>query len=118
MSGIVAHYGLVSTDAVAWLIKTETGVYARIQQFLLDRAPDVMDVIGTPAIEDELKRRENPDAKIGLPMVHLKLKKTISKKDGRPVVEVTCSDDDLMMIQEWRFMSTVQRSPHVTRSPQ
>lgn len=88
---------------VRWLLDSEIDVRRRVAAFAADQASNVVDVAGPPTASDLRQYAKNESRSVGLPCVHLTLRRVKHHLTGAPGIRVDCSDAHIRELARWRW---------------
>ena len=105
-------YSLSCAAPVKWLLDNEKDIRNAIGLYIEGRGDDVVPVVGPPSMLDMLAFRANPKQnKMKLPPpIMLRLRKIKNERTGERGIEVTCSADELAMIESWRRQEDARKA--------
>lgn len=101
---MATRYSLYMPVALQAMVSREPDVMKHVQAFANDEADDVIEVAGPP-LPQELARARKFDQTVPLPCVTLHLRKVKHHLTGHKMIEIACSDDDLVEVERWNMVA-------------
>lgn len=106
-------YELYAAPALQAMIRREPEVMEYIQAFANDQADPLLEIAGPP-LPDELARARKFDQVVPLPCIRLNMRKLKHHLTGRPMIEIACSEQDLIEVERWNMVARASTSRSLT----